>query len=76
MPFPGFVHRVAVCRIYDPHEQWYIAHTLNLSWGRVARDYDYLLITQPLPIGHLPLPTKLVARNDAAEVLAINKQTR
>jgi hypothetical protein len=61
-------------RPYDPHEQWYIAtHSLKLKWKNVSRDYDYLLITEPAPPGHLPVPATVVASNGAAEVLAIEK---
>jgi len=62
-------------RPYDPPEDWYFKMpALKLDWESVACDYDFLIVTQPYAAQRFLLSTRIVARNDAAALLAIDKR--
>jgi hypothetical protein len=59
---------------YDPPEMWYgQIPRPRLDWQAVARDYDFLLVTKPYDPGVLEVPTKPIADNSAATLLAVVK---
>jgi hypothetical protein len=59
---------------YAPPEDWYgEVPRPQLDWRAVARDYDFLLITRPYEPTVLGLPTRSVADNSTATLLAIEK---
>jgi cytochrome b561 len=59
---------------YDPPEVWYgEIPRPRLDWRAVARDYDFLLVTKPYEPSVLGLPTRTVADNSTATLLAIVK---
>jgi hypothetical protein len=71
---------------YTPHPQWYRTQ-LNgskstrdpvdaaVDWNRVACTYDFLLVTMPFDAHLIGVPTETVASNDAAALLAVDKQS-
>jgi hypothetical protein len=65
---------------YAPDFQWYRAQMQGLKqdsevdWNRVACSYDYILITMPYDTAFIRVPTDKVASNDAAALLAVDKQ--
>lgn len=69
MKYFRYIHRP-----YDPPEVWYGDIPRDpVDWQTVARDYDFLVITKPFDPGVFKLPTRTVADNSAATVLAIQK---
>jgi hypothetical protein len=61
-------------RPYDPPEVWYGDIPRDpVDWQRVARDYDFLVITKPFDPAVFKLTTRTVADNSIATVLAIQK---
>jgi hypothetical protein len=65
---------------YAPDFQWYRAQMQGLKqdsevdWNRVACSYDYILMTMPYDTAFIRVPTLKVASNDAAALLAVDKQ--
>ncbi len=67
MKYFRYVHRP-----YDPEQLWYgDVPPRTVDWTAVARDYDYLLLTEPFDLRRLGLRTNTVARNSSAMLLAI-----
>jgi hypothetical protein len=61
-------------RPYDPMEEWYgEIPRPKVDWQKVSQDYDFLLVTKPFDPGVLGLPTRPVADNPSAMLLAIVK---
>ena len=61
-------------RPYDPPEDWYgEIPRPRIDWSRVARDYDFLLITKPYDPVVLGLPTRPLTENSTATLLEIQK---
>jgi hypothetical protein len=59
---------------YDPSEVWYgEIPRPRLDWRAVARDYDFILVTKPYDTNVIRLPTRRVAENSTATLLAIVK---
>jgi hypothetical protein len=59
---------------YNPPEDWYgEIPRPRLDWQAVARDYDFLLITKPYQPAVLGVPTRRLADNPTATLLAIEK---
>ncbi len=57
---------------YDPHQTWYgDLPRPRIDWGAVARDYDYVLVTNPYSADRLAITTTEVNKNGAAALLAI-----
>jgi hypothetical protein len=57
---------------YDPPEVWYgEIPRPALDWRAVERDYDFLLVTKPYDPRVLGVPTKPLADNSTATLLAI-----
>jgi hypothetical protein len=61
-------------RPYDPLEDWYgEVPRPEPDWRRVAREYDFIMVTKPYDPGLLRLPTRTVAENSSAALLSIVK---
>ncbi len=61
-------------RPYDPPETWYgDVPRGEVSWTAVSRDYDFLMLTQPFDPKLLRIPTRTVAANSSAALLAVVK---
>jgi len=61
-------------RPYDPPEVWYGDIPRDpVDWRRVAREYDFLMVTKPFDPVAFQLTTRTVAENSAATLLAIQK---
>jgi len=59
---------------YDPPEDWYgEIPRPAVDWQRVARDYDFLLVTKPFDPTVLGLPTRPLTENSTATLLQIQK---
>ncbi len=57
-------------------EEWYdLEPPPKLLWTAVACDYEYLLVTQPFSFHRFGLRTQVVAQNEAAALLKIERQT-
>jgi hypothetical protein len=55
-----------------PNELWYRSGwDRTVDWPQVARQYQYLLISQPFDAGRIPIKTRTIAENDAAALLAV-----
>jgi hypothetical protein len=69
MKYFRYIHRP-----YDPPEDWYGEIPRGpVDWQAVARDYDFLVVTKPYDPAVFKLPTKTVADDSSATVLAIGK---
>jgi len=61
---------------YAPAEFWYNEERdLNVDWQRVRSTYQYALIMKPFSPARIPLQGRVVAQNDAVELLALNPAT-
>ena len=61
-------------RPYDPPLTWYgDVPQGSVDWGAVARDYDFVILTKPYVAQALGLPTRTVAENSSAALVAIAK---
>jgi hypothetical protein len=59
---------------YDPPEVWYGDIPRDpVDWQRVAREYDFLVITKPFDPAIFKVASRTVADNSTATVLAIQK---
>lgn len=59
-----------------PLEGWYLfPQVLRPDWNSIACDYDYLIVTQPFAAKRIEVSTQTVAQNEAAALLAIDRQT-
>lgn len=57
-------------RPYAPGETWYSAG-VSLPWDRVAREYQYLLVTEPWAAQKIPVTYTVVTHNDVAALLRL-----
>jgi hypothetical protein len=53
--------------------EWTMMDLAPVDWSRVACDYDFLLATLPLDPTMVEVPTRTVARNAVAALLALDK---
>jgi hypothetical protein len=51
-----------------------MADLAPVSWNLIACDYDYLLLMRPFDATLIGVSTRTLASNDAAALLAIDKQ--
>jgi hypothetical protein len=69
MRYFRYIHRP-----YDPIVDWYGEVPRPLpDWRRVAREYDFIIVTKPYDPGVFSLPTRTAAENSSATLLAIVK---
>jgi hypothetical protein len=69
MKYFRYIHRP-----YDPLQTWYVNVPRDkVDWQAVARDYDFLILTQPFDASLLGLPTRTVVENSSAALLAITR---
>jgi hypothetical protein len=62
---------------YAPPEFWYDRkRDVHVDWQRVRDSYRYALIMKPFSSARIPLQGRVVAQNDAAELLALDSPTR
>ncbi|MBS0419053.1 MAG: hypothetical protein JSR66_15175 [Proteobacteria bacterium] len=62
---------------YAPTEFWYDeGRDVNVDWRRIHDTYQYALIMKPFSPARIPLQGHIVAQNDAAELLALDRATR
>ena len=54
--------------------EWTMMDLAPVDWSRVACDYDFVLATLPLDPAMIETPTRTVARNGVAALLAIDKR--
>jgi hypothetical protein len=60
---------------YSPPEEWYrLEPPPQPLWTAVACDYEYLLVTQPFSFQRFGLRTHVVAQNETAALLRIDRQ--
>ncbi len=63
---------------YAPDFQWYRAQMQGrhpeVDWNQIACAYDYMLVTMPYDAAFIGVPTREVASNEAAALLAVNPQ--
>ncbi len=58
----------------DPYEHdWKPAVLAPVSWGDVACEYRYILASQPYDPAYIGLPTRTVAANSSAALLAVDR---
>jgi hypothetical protein len=63
-------------RPYAPEEEWYNARDpvlAGVDWKQVADQYQYLVVMKPFDPARLPLASRIVAENEVATVLAVNR---
>lgn len=60
---------------YAPHESWYAFHW-KVSWEQVAGGYQYLLVTVPWATQRIGVPYVVVARNESAALLKIERKAQ
>jgi hypothetical protein len=53
---------------------WHMVDLVPVDWNRVACDYDFLLLTAPYDPDLVGVPTKPVAVNASAALLAVDKR--
>jgi hypothetical protein len=67
MKYFRYIHRP-----YDPPLTWYgDVPQGSVDWEAVARDYDFVILTKPYVAGAVGLPTRTVAENSSAALVAI-----
>jgi hypothetical protein len=66
MPYFEYLQRPS----YVPHESWYSLKT-RVSWDRVVREYQYMLVTVPWTPEKIPVSYTVVTQNDAAALLRL-----
>jgi hypothetical protein len=52
---------------------WQPAVLAPVSWGRVACDYSYIIVTQPYHAGWIGVPTRTLTANSSAALLAVDR---
>ncbi len=56
---------------YAPHNTWYtFTPPQPVDWPTVGCTYDYLLVMKPFDAARIGLPTKVIAQNSSATLLA------
>jgi hypothetical protein len=56
---------------YAPHNTWYtFAPPQPVNWPTVGCTYDFLLVMKPFDAARVGLPTKVIAQNSSATLLA------
>ena len=59
---------------YNPDEHdWQPAVLAPVSWGAVACQYSYIIATQPYDAGAIEVPTRILAANASAALLAVDR---
>lgn len=59
---------------YGPGEQdWRPAVLAPVSWGEVACEYPYILVSQPYDPTYIGVPTRTLASNSSAALLAVDR---
>jgi hypothetical protein len=58
----------------DKSNEWDMADLAPVSWDLIACQYDYLLLMRPFDASLIGVSTRPVASNDAAALLAVDKQ--
>lgn len=59
---------------YDPGERdWEPGVLAPVSWSEVACEYPYIIATQPYDPAYLGVPTRTLAANSSAALLAVNR---
>jgi hypothetical protein len=54
-------------------KEWQMLDLSYVDWNRVACDYDFLMVTMPVEMSMVHVPTRRVRANDAAALLAVDK---
>jgi hypothetical protein len=54
-------------------QHWETAELIPIDWNRVACQYDFLLMTQPINTALIGVPTRWIRSNEAAALLAVDK---
>jgi hypothetical protein len=54
--------------------QWKMMDLVPVDWNRIACGYDFILLTMPFDVGLIRVPTRTVAANETAALLAVDKQ--
>jgi hypothetical protein len=54
-------------------QEWKMQDLTYVDWNRVACDYDFLMVTMPVEMSMVRVPTRRVRANDAAALLAVDK---
>ena len=58
---------------YDPAEHdWAPAVVAPVNWGQVACDYRYIITTEPYDPAYIGVPTRTLAANGSAALLAVD----
>jgi hypothetical protein len=61
-------------RPYTPDEEWYVRWPgLRVEWQEVACTYDFILMTKPFEPRRIGVATTMVAENESAALLGIDK---
>jgi hypothetical protein len=69
MKYFRYIHRP-----YDPRLTWYgDVPQGSVDWEAVARDYDFVILTKPYAARAVGLPTRTVAENSSAALVAITR---
>ncbi len=58
----------------EKSNEWQTADLAPVNWNLIACDYDYLLFTQPFDANLIGTATRIVDSNEAAALLAVDKQ--
>lgn len=59
---------------YDPGEHdWEPAVLAPVSWGEVACEYPYIIATEPYDPTYIGVPTRMLAANSSAALLAVDR---
>jgi hypothetical protein len=57
----------------DDHD-WQPVNLAPVSWGQVACDYPYIIVTQPYSPGWIGVPTRTLSSNSSAALLAVDRR--
>jgi hypothetical protein len=60
---------------FAPKESWYLDSTENvIDWEAVSCDYQYVLVSKPFESERIPFAPLVVAENESAALLSVNKE--
>ena len=54
-------------------KEWKMLDLTYIDWNRVACDYDFLMVTMPVDMSMVRVPTRRIRANDTAVLLAVDK---